>query len=48
MDKCTGLIVCKNRIKYRTDVAIISAENRKDVRCLGWKMSRGFLIDVSL
>ena len=33
MDECKGLIVCKNRIKYRTDVAI-SADNMKDVGCL--------------
>ena len=36
MDECKGFIVCKNRIKYRTNVAI-SPENRKDVGCLAWK-----------
>ena len=36
MDECKGFIVCKNRIKYRTNVAI-SPENRKDVGCLDWK-----------
>jgi hypothetical protein len=30
MDECNGIIVCKNRIKYRTDAAI-SAENVKDI-----------------
>ena len=37
MDECKGFIVCKNRIKYRTNVAI-SPENRKDVGCLAWKI----------
>ena len=45
MDECKGLIVFKNRIKYRTDVAI-SPENRKDVGCLAWKIC-GFEIDAS-
>ena len=36
MDECKGFIVCKNRIKYRTNVAI-SPENRMDVGCLAWK-----------
>ena len=45
MDECKGLIVCKNRIKYRTDVPI-SPENRKDVGCLAWKIC-GFEIDAS-
>ena len=30
MDGCKGFIVCKNRIKYSTDVAI-SSDNGKDV-----------------
>ena len=33
MDECKGFILCKNRIKYRTNV-VISPENRKDVGCL--------------
>ena len=45
MDECKGFIVCKNRIKYRTNVAI-SPENRKDVDCLDWKIC-GFEIDAS-
>ena len=37
MDICKGFVVCKNRIKYRTIVAI-SPKNRKDVDCLAWKI----------
>ena len=37
MDECKGFIVCKNRMKYRTNVAI-SLKNRKDVGCLAWKI----------
>ena len=37
--------MCKNRIKYRTNVAI-SPENRKDVGYLAWKIC-GFEIDAS-
>ena len=44
MDECKGLIVCKNRIKYRTGVAI-SAEYMKDVSHLAWKTC-GFEIDI--
>ena len=47
MDKCKGFIVCKNRIKYRTNYNVaISPENRKDVGCLDWKIC-GFEIDAS-
>ena len=43
MDECKGFIVCKNCIKYRTDVAM-TAENMKDVGCLARKIC-GFEID---
>ena len=46
MDECKGLIVCKNRIKCRTDVTI-SAENMKDVGRLAWKIC-GFEIGAIL
>ena len=42
MDECKGFIVCKNRIKYRTNVAI-SPENRKDVGCLN-EQGRGVVL----
>ena len=45
MDECKEFIVSKNRIKYRTTVAI-SPVNRKVVGCLAWKIC-GFEIDVS-
>ena len=45
MDEGKGFIVCKNRVKYRTNVAI-SPKNRKDVGCLAWKIC-GFEIDAS-
>ena len=45
MDECKGFIVCKIRIKYRTNVAI-SHENMKDVGGLAWKIY-GFEIDAS-
>ena len=46
MDECKGLIVCKNIIKYRSDV-VISAENMNDVDCSSQKIC-GFEINAIL